>query len=96
MKKIAFVLALSLLLQSIPAKTIASCGAPPPPPPSVSGTSIAVVIGLGLLALGIFDGTSSSAKATGTEFEKLNNNPAFPVLLKQMAGGSLNTVEILN
>ena len=83
-----FAVVLGLLLQSVPSNAHASYSTKP--------ASIGVVVGLGLLALGIFDGVASSAKATGTEFEKLNNNPAFPTLLKQMAGGSLSTVEILN
>ncbi len=95
MKKFAFAIALALVLQSIPAVLLASS---PTPTPSTNGSSsfvpLAAAVGLGLLVLGVFDG-HASAKATGTEFEKLNNNPAFPVLLKQMAGGSLDTVEIL-
>ena len=93
MKKIALVLALGLLIQSFPTNSMASSGPPPPPAPTILGA--AALITVAFFGLGIFGGAAST-KATGTEFEKLNNNPAFPTLLNQMAGGSLNTVEILN
>jgi hypothetical protein len=90
MKKIALMVVLGLLLQIVPAKVLAS--GPPPP-----GTSIVAIGALAVLGVVIFEDNQSkpSAKATGNEFQDLNNNPAFSSLLKQMAGGSLNTLEIL-
>jgi len=89
MKKIALILSLSFLTPFFPSKAMAT-------PVPTGGASVGVVVGLGLLALSVFDGPSASAKAGGSEFEKLNNQPAFPGLLKQTAGGSLNTLQILN
>ena len=90
MKKIAFVLALGFMLQSVPSRVLASVGPPPPVP------GAGAVAALALLGFTLFGGDNSSANAkTGNEFADLNNNPAFKDLLKQQAGGSMNTLDIL-
>jgi hypothetical protein len=95
MKKIALllVLALGLLIQTIPARA----SEPPPTSPVPEAITGAGALGIALLALILFeDHSSDKAKAKGNEFASLNDNPAFSTLLKQMAGGSLTTVDILN
>ena len=85
MKKIALVMALGFLVQMVPVGAQASS-------PSGPGGAVAVA----LLGFSLFGDSSSSAKAkTGNEFADLNNNPAVTNLLKQQAGGSSNTLEIL-
>ena len=90
MKKIALILAVVLLAQFIPSKSQASYGPSPTSPAILLGAAVA---GYFLL----FDAAPAkpTAKATGNEFQDLNNNPAFKNLLNQAAGGSLNTLEIL-
>ncbi len=91
MKKLALVLTFGLLLQIVPVKGFAS--ETPAVVPEITGGVIAALVTTFLI---LTDGNSSNeAKATGNEFTDLNNKPGFTSLLKQMAGGSLNTVEIL-
>jgi hypothetical protein len=93
MKKIALVLVLGLLLQ-VPATVMASDGPPPK-------TSSAVLLGAAVVTsvLVFFGGAAAtagaSAKKSGNEFADLNNNGSFKTLLNQVAGGSLNTLDIL-
>lgn len=96
MKKIALALIFGLLLQ-VPATVMASDG---PPPTLPAKTSPAVILGAAVVTgiLVFFGGGAAdgaSAKKTGNEFADLNNNTSFKGLLNQVAGGSMNTLEIL-
>ena len=91
MKKIALVIALGLALQAFPSKGLASG----PPPPTAAGAVVGLAL-LGFDPLGLNLNKPSAKKTTGDEFADLNNNPNFTDLLKQQAGGSLNTLDILN
>ena len=88
MKKITLVMALGFLLQSIPSKSLASG----PPTYGTAGVAVAAVLGIGFFG----GGDKAGAKAkTGDEFADLNNQGQLNNLLSQQAGGSLNTLDIL-
>lgn len=63
-----------------------------PPVERIGGLLGAGVIGFLIFGEG---GAAAKAKTTGNEFADLNNNGSFKTLLNQVAGGSLNTLDIL-
>jgi|GEM_PF-6871076 len=89
MKKLVLVLVLGLLIQAVPARVLASY-----PNQPASFVPIAIAAGVAVFGFNILGG-KATAQTNRSEFAALNDNPAFNHLLKQMAGGSLNTAEIL-
>ncbi len=85
MKKIALALVLGLLVQLFPVKVFASNPQGPLGP----------VLVLGLLGAFGSGPSATSDKESKSEFSKLNSYAANVDLMKQSAGGSLNTLEIL-
>ena len=88
MKKICLVMALGFLLQSIPSKSLASG----PPPFGGGAVAVAAVVAIGVFGVGDKAGAKTR---TGDEFADLNNQGQLSNLLSQQAGGSLNTMDIL-
>jgi hypothetical protein len=85
MKKIAATLGLILALQTISTAALASY-----PPGNAAG----VLLTLAPEILGLASAPKSTSVAQN-EFSALNDSPVYESLLKQTAGGELNTLEIL-
>jgi hypothetical protein len=91
MKKTVLAVVLGLLIQVLP---VSAFTITPPLPPEVGGGAV-VGIAVAFFGLGGSDSKAESSLTPATEFSILNSNPQDLGLMDQVAGGSLNTVEIL-